>query len=71
MATAQLHSGHDLRLLEPSFPVGTNEEKDNLIGDFTIAAEAIVVATHVGDVVLIAFFEPLIVSRVIPILMEG
>ena len=57
LAAMQLCSSHDLRLLEPSFPVGTNEEKDNLIGDFTIAAKAIVVATHVGDVVLAAFFE--------------
>ena len=26
LAVGQLHSGHDLRLLEPSFPVGANEE---------------------------------------------
>ena len=27
MITSQLRSGHDLRLLEPSFPVGANEEE--------------------------------------------
>ena len=31
---------------------------EELTGDFTAAAEAIMVATHVGDVVLAAFFEP-------------
>ena len=27
LAMVQLHSDHDLRLLEPSFPVGANEEE--------------------------------------------
>ena len=58
LAMAQLCSGHDLRLLEPGFPVGANEEEtEELTGDFTAAAEAIVAATHTGDVVLAAFFE--------------
>jgi len=55
---AQLHSGHDLRLLEPGFPVGTDEgEMEELTGDFTTTVEAIMAATHVRDIVLIAFFE--------------
>jgi hypothetical protein len=59
LATAQLHSSHDLRLLEPSFPVGADEEEmEELTGDFIATAEAIMAATHVGDVVLAAFFEP-------------
>jgi len=46
-------------LLEPGFPVGTDEEeKEELTGDFITVAEAIVVAMHAGDVVLAAFFEP-------------
>ena len=55
---AQLRFGHDLHLLEPGFLVGADEEeKVEVIGDFTTAAEAIVVATHAGDVILAAFFE--------------
>ena len=38
--------------------VGVDEEKEELTSDFTAAIEAIVVATHVGDIVLAAFFEP-------------
>ena len=56
LAAAQLHSGHDLRLLEPGFLVGADEQEE-LIGDFIATAEAIMVATHAGDVVLAAFFE--------------
>ena len=59
LATVQLCFGHDLCLLEPSFPVGVDEEeKEELTGDFITVAEAIVVAMHAGDVVLAAFFEP-------------
>ena len=59
LAMAQLRSVNDLHLLEPSFPVSADEEeKEELIGDFTTAVEAIVVATHAGDVILAAFFEP-------------
>jgi len=36
LATAQLRSSHDLRLLEPGFLVGIDEEEqEDLIGDFT------------------------------------
>ena len=59
LAMMQLRFGHDLRLLEPSFLVGADEEeKEELTGDFITVAEAIVVAMHAGDVVLAAFFEP-------------
>ena len=38
--------------------IGTNkEEKEELTSDFTTAAEAIVAATHAGDVIFAAFFE--------------
>ena len=59
LAMAQLCFGHDIRLLEPGFLVGTDEEeKEELTGDFTATAEAIMVATHAGDIILAAFFEP-------------
>ena len=58
LAMAQLCSCHDLCLLEPSFPVGVDkEEQEELTGDFIATEEAIVVATHAGDVVLTSFFE--------------
>ena len=59
LAVAQLHSSHDLHLLEPGFLVGANEpELEELIGDFTAATEAIMAATRVGDIVLTTFFDP-------------
>jgi len=59
LAAAQLHSGHDLRLLEPSFLVGADEdEKEELTGNFTTTMETIMVAMHAGDIVLAAFFQP-------------
>ena len=59
LAAAQLHSSHDLRLLKPGFPINADEEeKEELIGDFTATVEAIMVAMHAGDVILTAFFEP-------------
>jgi hypothetical protein len=58
LAAAQLCSGHNLRLLEPGFLVGTDEEKEELTSDFTATAEVIMVATHAGDIILAAFFEP-------------
>ena len=58
LATTQLRSDHDLCLLEPSFLVAADEEEEELTGDFTTAVEAIMAATHAGDVVLTAFFEP-------------
>ena len=53
----QLCSGHDLRLLEPGFLVGADEEMGELTADFTAAIEAILAATHAGDIILAAFFE--------------
>ena len=59
LAVAQLRSGHELRLLECGFPVGANEdEMEELTGDFTATMEAIMVATHAGEIILVAFFEP-------------
>jgi len=72
LAVVKLRSGHDLCPLEPGFPVGANEEeKEEPTSSFITTMEAIVAATHAGDIVLAAFFEPYIVSRVIPILMKG
>ena len=47
LATAQLHLGHELHHLEPGF-LDTNrlEDQEDLIGDFTDAAEAIAVTIH-------------------------
>ena len=59
LVAAQLHSSHDLRLLEPGFPVGANKHgQEKLISDFTTATEAIVAIPHAGNVVLDAFFGP-------------
>ena len=58
LATVQLHSNHDLHLLELGFLVGADEEKEELTSDFTATMEAIMAATHAGDIVLAAFFEP-------------
>jgi hypothetical protein len=59
LAAAQLRFGHDLLLLEPGLPVGADEEEqEEPIGNFTIAIEAIMEATHVGDIILAVFFEP-------------
>ena len=59
LAAAQHCSGHDLCLLESGFPVGVDEEdNEELTGDFTTTVEAIMAATHAGDSVLAAFFEP-------------
>jgi hypothetical protein len=58
-AIAQLHSGHELHHLEPSFS-DTNqlEDQEDLIGDFTDAAEAIIVTIHAQDVVNNVFLGP-------------
>ena len=58
LAMAQLHSTHDLYLLDPGFPVGADEDEEELTGDFTTTVDAIVAATHAGDIVLVALFEP-------------
>ena len=56
---AQLHSGHELHHLEPTF-LDTNqlEDQKDLIGDFTDAAEAIAVTIHAQDVVNNVFLGP-------------
>jgi len=47
LAAAQLCLGHELRHLEPSFPnTDRLEDQEDLIGDFTDAAEAITVIIH-------------------------
>jgi hypothetical protein len=52
LAIAQLHSGHELRHLEPSFlDTDRLEDQEDMIGDFTDAAEAITVIIHAEDVV--------------------
>ena len=52
LVAAQLRSGHELRHLEPGFPdTDRLEDQEDLIGDFTDAAEAIIVTIHAQDVV--------------------
>jgi hypothetical protein len=47
LAAAQLRSGYELRHLEPSFlDTDRLEDQEDLIGDFTDAAEAIIVIIH-------------------------
>ena len=51
LATTQLCLGHELHHLEPSFPdTDWLEDQEDLIGDFTDAAEAIAVIIHADDV---------------------
>ena len=59
LAAAQLCLGHELRHLEPSF-LDTDwlEDQEDLIGDFTDAAEAIAVIIHAEDVVNNVFLGP-------------
>jgi hypothetical protein len=59
LATAQLHSGHKLRHLEPGFlDTDRLEDQEDLIGDFTDATEAIAVIIHAKDVVNNVFLGP-------------
>jgi hypothetical protein len=59
LAKAQLRSGHELRHLEPSFlDTDQLEDQEDLIGDFTDAAEAITVILHAEDVVNNVFLGP-------------
>ena len=59
LSAAQLHSGHELRHLEPSFlDTDRLEDQEDLIGDFTNAGEAIAVIIHVEDVVNNVFSRP-------------
>jgi hypothetical protein len=59
LAIAQLHSGHELHHLEPSFSdTDWLEDQEDIIGDFTDAAEAITVTIHAQDVVNNVFLGP-------------
>jgi hypothetical protein len=59
LAAAQLCLGHELHHLEPGFPdIDQLEDQEDLIGDFTDAAEAIVVTIHAQDVVSNVFLGP-------------
>ena len=59
LTAAQLCSGHELHHLEPGF-MNTDrlEDQEDLIGDFTDAAEAIAVTIHAQDVVNNVFLGP-------------
>jgi hypothetical protein len=51
LAAAWLHSGHDLRHLAPGFPDHARpKERMELVRDFTAAADAVVVAVNVEDI---------------------
>lgn len=51
LAAAWLHSGHDLRHLAPGFSDHARpKERMELVGDFTAAADAVVVAVNVEDI---------------------
>ena len=59
LVAAQLRSEHELRHLEPGFSnTDRLEDQEDLIGDFTDAAKAIVVIIHAEDVVNNVFLEP-------------
>lgn len=52
LAMVQLHSRHKLCHLEPSFPdTDWPKDQEELVGDFTSAAEAIAGAIRAEDVV--------------------
>ena len=55
----QLRLGNELCHLEPSFPnTDRLEDQEDLIGDFTDAAEAITAIIHTEDVVNNVFLGP-------------
>ena len=59
LATAQRRSGRELHHLEPSFlDTDRLEDQEDMIRDFTDAAEAIAVIIHAQDVVNIVFLGP-------------
>ena len=59
LAVVQLRSGHELHHLKPGFPYTDRlEDQEDLIGDFTDAAEAIAVTIHAQDVVNNVFLGP-------------
>jgi len=51
LAAAHLHSGVDLRAVEPGFPVEAPEDVGELVADFTAAANAILAVVDVEQVV--------------------
>ena len=56
LTAAQVQTGHDLHTMEVGFPTDDGpEEYEDLIEDFTAAAEAIVDITPAQDVVNMAF----------------
>ena len=59
LAVVQLRLGHELHQLKPGF-LDTNrlEHQEDLIGDFTNAAEVITVIGHVEDVINNVFLGP-------------
>ena len=59
LAAVQLRLGHELRHLKPVFSdTDRLEDQEDLIGDFTDAAEAITVTIHAQDVVNNVFLGP-------------
>ena len=58
VALSGVRHGAALALATAQLPVGADEEEEELTADFTAATEAIMAATHAGDIVLAAFFEP-------------
>ena len=52
LTTAQVQTGHDLHAMEVGFPIGDGPEgHEDLIEEFTVAAEAIMDITYAQDVV--------------------
>ena len=52
LTAAQVQTGHDLHAMKIGFPIGDGPEgHEDLIEDFTVAAEAIVDITSAQDVV--------------------
>ena len=52
LATAQVQTGHDLRTMEPGFPMADDPDvHEDLIEDFDNAAAAIVDITSAQDVI--------------------
>ena len=51
LAALQLRIGHDFRQVAPGFPDHTSQaERAEMVGGFTAAAVAVVVAVHVEDI---------------------
>ena len=66
LTVVQLCLGHELHHLEPGFlDTDRLEDQEDLIGDFTNAAEASAVIIYAGDVVNNVFFVPYFIPRVL------